>query len=1563
MRPPSRRYLKKSIPERISPTVMSYHDPPQAADERGLYAPQFESDACGTGVLARLDGVPAPGIVRQALTMLERMAHRGASGWEPNTGDGAGITVQLPHEFFVRKLRRRGLELPARGQYAVGMLFLPPHRRRRAQIRAIIEAAAAGLGFDVLAYRRVPVDPAGIGAAALSTAPRMEQLFVQPRKQPADTAALERRLYVLRQVISHRVAAAPGGVGEAFYVASLSSRTIVYKGQLTARQVRGYFRDLLAGDFASAIAVVHSRFSTNTLPRWALAQPFRLLAHNGEINTVEGNRAWWRAREPQLRGGQFTREELDLVLPVLSEGASDSASFDQVLEFLIHAGRSLPETLLSMAPEAWQHNPALPDDLRAFYEYQALLLEPWDGPAAICFTDGTLAGAMVDRNGLRPLRWSLTADGLLVMASETGVVPLDPARIVANGQLQPGEMLLADLGRQRLWTNDEIKTAVSRRFAFRAWLDEHRLSLIPSVAAAPPPWSTDMARLFGCTREDLAVVLKPMAERGEEPVGSMGVHTPLAVLSERPQHLSHYFKQLFAQVTNPPIDPIREQSVMSLYMPIGGSTEIIDVFTQYGRFVPLDSPVLTEAEFVALRQLDSPAIQVGMLETLWASESDPGALETALDRLGAEAARLVHEQACRVLVLSDRHVGAAQAAIPSLLALGAVHQHLVRTGLRTGVALVVDAGDVWAVHHVAALIGFGANAVCPYLAYGALANLHEQRVLDGVADVRHAMGNYRKALDKGLLKILSKLGISTIQSYCGAQRFEAVGLAPAVMARCFPGAVSRLGGLDFDRLAAETLERHRSVFAETKPVAGGLAGLDHDGRFQWRRDGEYHRFNPQTIHLLQHAVRRGDYQLYEKFAAAMHDAERPPCTLRDLLDLAPGHPVPLEEVEPVEAILRRFSSGAMSFGSISHEAHVTLAIAMNRIGGKSNCGEGGEDEARNHAPDAASGVRAQYLGALDDTDWQPGDSARSAIRQVASGRFGVTSAYLAAADELQIKMAQGAKPGEGGQLPGDKVDAWIGRVRYARPGTTLISPPPHHDIYSIEDLAQLIFDLKHANPRARISVKLVAKAGVGVIAAGVAKAKADVILISGHDGGTGASSLSSIHHAGLPWELGLAEAHQTLVRNRLRDRVVLQTDGQLCTGRDLAMAALLGAEEWVVATAALVAEGCILMRKCHLNTCPVGIATQDPVLRRRFAATPEHLVRYFTYLARDLRGIMAALGFRTIEEMVGRVDRLCRRLPAPAGLRAELDLTALLYREPAEFQLAPRTGRRSSDALLDGVLDHELVARAAAALHEQAVCRGRFQIANTDRAVGTLLSWEVSRRYGASGLPDGTIRYRFRGSAGQSFGAFLAPGLDFRLYGEANDYCGKGLSGGRVVVTARSGPRRSKIRAEGKIELQTSNFEFRNTVIGNVAFYGATGGEAYIAGRAGARFAVRNSGLRAVVEGVGDHAGEYMTGGTVVLLGPTGRNVGAGMSGGVIYALDPDGALADRCNRDSVELVPLGEADRRRLHGLLQRHFYYTRSAAAKEVLRDWETAAGRFVKIRTKQKVTIAEFGLRIAA
>ena len=1475
---------------------------------QGLYDPAGERDACGIGFVVNIKGRASHQIIEQGIQILVNLTHRGAAGCDPDTGDGAGLLIQIPHAFFARECDRLGFSLPPPGRYGVGMVFLPVERHERLLAEGILERIAREEGLEVLGWRDTPVDDTAIGRIARASRPYIEQLFLAPRNG-MDQDALERKLYVVRKRAEREIAAGDLREKGHFYIPSLSTRTIVYKGLLLAPQIARFYKDLSDPEVVSALCLVHQRFSTNTFPTWQLAHPFRYLCHNGEINTLRGNVAWMHARQSILASPLFG-DDIKKLFPLCTPGASDSAILDNVVELLYLAGRSLPHVMAMLVPEAWAGDPTMSAEKRAFYEYHASLMEPWDGPAAIAFTDGRVIGATLDRNGLRPARYLVTHDDLVILASETGVLPIPPERVRAKGKLQPGRMFLVDLEQGRIVPDEEIKHRLASRRPYAEWLARHQITL--DKLPEPPRWHpTDFAtirrrqRCFGYTDEDLKMILTPMASTGEEPVGSMGVDTPLACLSDRPQLLFNYFKQMFAQVTNPPIDPIREESVMSLASFIGTERNILDETPEHCHTLKLEHPILTNRDLEKLRRVSWGDFLATTLPALFRVGGGEKELRRALDGL-CRRASLAIRNGYTLIILSDRGFDEEYAPIPSLLALTAVHNHLVREETRTQVALIVESGEPREVMHFALLLGYGASAVNPYLAVETLEDLHRRGCLTPGLSLEKALANYVKAVNKGLLKVISKMGISTLQSYQGAQIFEAVGLNQDLIEKYFTGTPSRIEGVGLDVLAREAALRHAHAF---EPERDDEPELEVGGELRFRAGGEYHLFNPFTISKLQHAVRQDSYETYREYAEVIDNQNRRLCTLRGLLEFkfAP-QPIPLDEVEPASEIVKRFVTGAMSFGSISREAHETLAVAMNRIGGKSNTGEGGEEEERFF------------------------DERRSAVKQVASGRFGVTTGYLVHADELQIKIAQGAKPGEGGQLPGHKVDEIIARVRHSIPGVQLISPPPHHDIYSIEDLAQLIYDLKNVNPRARISVKLVSESGVGIVAAGVAKAHADVILISGHDGGTGASPLTAIRHSGTPWELGLAETQQVLVLNDLRSRVRLQVDGKMQTGRDVVIAALLGAEEFGFATAPLVAMGCVLMRKCHLNTCPVGIATQDPVLRKRFQGQPEHVIRYFFFVAEQVRELMARLGFRTVDEMVGRVDRLEMRRAEDHWKARGVDLSAILY-NPAVPSRVGRRCLRAQDHGLEQALDHQLIERARPALERAEPVEFEREIRNVHRSVGAMLSGEIARRWGSRGLPDDTIRIRFTGSAGQSFGAFLAPGVTLILAGDANDYIGKGLSGGRLIVMPPPG---SRFRPE------------ENILIGNVALYGATGGEAFFSGVAGERFAVRNSGATAVVEGVGDHGCEYMTRGLVVVLGRTGRNFAAGMTGGLAFVLDETGEFArSRCNRTSVDLEPLADpADIESVRALIQRHLVLTGSPRAGWVLENWADVLPVFVKV-----------------
>jgi glutamate synthase (ferredoxin) len=1506
----------------------------------GLYDPRYEHDACGVGFVVQIDGRRSNAIVRQALQVLINLLHRGACGCEANTGDGAGILIQMPDKFLRKEAARLEMTLPPAGEYGAGLVFLPRRAEARHAIQALCERIVADEGQRVIGWRDVPTDDRDVGPSAVAVEPLFKQLFIGSTLAAAPSAAgtraasrrvsaFERKLYVIRKRIEHEVDRLALADRKDFYIVSLSSNTLTYKGMLTADQIERMFLDLGDPDVESALALVHQRFSTNTFPSWPLAHPYRYIAHNGEINTLRGNINWMKAREA-LCASDVLGDDLKKIVPIIREGGSDTAIFDNVLEFLVMSGRSLPHAILMMIPEPWQAHESMSPDRRAFYEYHSSLMEPWDGPASIAFTDGTVIGAVLDRNGLRPSRYYVTKDGLVVMASEVGVLDIPPENVLVKERLHPGRIFLVDTAQGRIVDDDEIKREIASDHPYQAWLDANLVKIedLPAAPDAIPPAHGTVERrqvAFGYTHEDLRLLLAPMALNGEEPIGSMGTDTPLAVLSERPRLLYDYFKQLFAQVTNPPLDAIREELVTSMESTIGPEGNLLEPRPESCRQIAVKYPVLDNEQLAKLRHVDWPGFRSITLSTLYRPDEGGAGLERAMDELRAKASEAV-AAGHTIVILSDRGVNEQLAPIPSLLATAGVHHHLVREGTRTKCALVIESGDAREVHHMALLIGYGAGAVNPYLAFETLSDMIRERALEGPTHER-AVVNYIRALNKGILKVMSKMGISTVQSYCGAQIFEAVGLDRAFVDRFFTWTASRIGGIGIDVVAEETRQRHARAFP-ARPVEP--LQIDSGGEYQWRRDGEHHLFTPDIVYKLQHATRSNQYKVYREYTQLVNDQSRRLGTLRGLIDFkSDAAAIPLEDVEPVESIVRRFATGAMSYGSISQEAHEMLAIAMNRLGGKSNTGEGGEDPAR-YVPDAN------------------GDSRRSAVKQVASGRFGVTSEYLVNCDDLQIKMAQGAKPGEGGQLPGHKVYPWIAKVRHSTPGVTLISPPPHHDIYSIEDLAQLIYDLKNANDRARIHVKLVAEVGVGTIAAGVAKAHADVVLISGHDGGTGASPLTAIKHSGVPWELGLAETQQVLVLNKLRDRIVVQVDGQMKTGRDVVIAALLGAEEYGFATAPLVVSGCIMMRVCHLNTCPVGIATQDPELRKKFTGAPEFVENFFRFVAEDVRECMAQLGFRTIDEMIGRVDRLDLKQAVSHWKAKGLDLTGILH-EPDVPASVARRRVQAQDHGLAQALDNELILACQPALEGRHPVELRLPIRNVHRTTGTMLGSEVTRRYGAAGLPDDRITIDFTGSAGQSFGAFLPRGITLRLEGDANDGFGKGLSGGKLAVLP---PQDATFQAD------------ENIIVGNVSLYGATSGEAYVGGVAGERFAVRNSGALAVVEGVGDHGCEYMTEGRVVVLGQTGRNFAAGMSGGLAFVFDPNDVFTGLCNRSMVELESLQDRDDVDLVlRLIRRHVRYTNSRLAARILEGWESVQSAFVKVtpRDYKRVRMAEARARI--
>ncbi len=1464
----------------------------------GMYDPAYEHDNCGVGAVADLSGAPRHQTLVRALDVLDRLEHRGATGPEIDTGDGAGILLQTPHEFLRAVV---DFELPEPGRYACGMVFLPREDEPRAEIKALIERQIETHGQKLLGWRDVPVDESVPGKTAAEVMPVIRQVFVGSTLDDQD--AFERKLYVIRRTIEKER-------GQDLAIPSFSSRTVVYKGMLLSPQLRQFFPDLCDERMKTALALIHSRFSTNTFPSWQLAHPYRMIAHNGEINTLRGNINWMRARESRLLSDAFG-DDLQEVIPVIDECGSDSAIFDNVLELLVLAGRSLPHALMMMIPESWEGRTDMPRHVQDFYAYHSCMMEPWDGPAAVAFTDGRVVGATLDRNGLRPGRWQVTTDGFVVLASETGVLEYPPEEVVKKGRLQPGKLFFVDVENGRIVEDDEVKYEVASQKPYGDWYRDRTVHLdeMPDVAPRdfPSEALTTRQQLFGYSQEDLRITLARMGgATAEEPIGSMGNDFSLAVLSDRQPPLYSYFKQLFAQVTNPPIDPIREKVVMSLSTAVGPHENLLDETPEHAHQLVISQPLLSNGELEKLRQVDHHIFEADTLDATFPVSEGAAGLERAMERLCREASELI-ASGDNILIISDRNASRERVPIPALLAVAGVHHHLVREGTRLQAGLVVESGEPREVHHICCLIGYGASAVNPYLAFETLHDMFDHGRLPGVESAAQAETNMVKAMGKAILKTISKMGISTVRSYCGAQIFEAVGLEKQFIDRFFTNTTSRIGGIGLEVLAKEALERHTRAFPHTSDR------LPVGGVHQWRRDGEHHQWNPDTVASIQHAVRHGGAESYEEFTKLINEDASRRATLRGLLKFRPPEsgPIPIEEVEPAKEIVKRFATGAMSLGSLSTEAHETLAIAMNRIGGKSNTGEGGEDPRRfKRDPN--------------------GDLRRSAIKQVASGRFGVTAHYLVNADELQIKMAQGAKPGEGGQLPGHKVDEYIAKIRHSTPGVGLISPPPHHDIYSIEDLKQLIFDLRCANPDARISVKLVSEVGVGTVAAGVAKANSDHVVIAGHDGGTGASPVSSIQSAGVPWEIGLAETQQTLVMNKLRDRITVQTDGQLKTGRDVVVAALLGAEEFGFATAPLITIGCIYMRACHLNTCPVGIATQDPRLRKRFQGKPEHVVNYFFFVAEEVRKYMAELGVRNFEDLVGRTD-LLQPDDAISHWKAKgVDITGLLAPPDAPPEIARRKVRRQ-DPVLDDHRDHEWIELAQPALEngEQVEIDGK--VVNANRCVGGLLSGEIARRHGNEGLPDDTIRIRAHGHGGQSFGGWLMRGVTIELDGDANDYTGKGMSGGVLAVRPPEG---------------STFVPEENVVIGNTVLYGATAGRAFFRGLAGERFAVRNSGVEAVVEGVGDHGCEYMTGGRVVVLGPTGRNFAAGMSGGIAYVLDPNSEFEAKCNTELVELEEMETDDLDKVRALVQEHFERTGSTVAQRVLDEWDALLGAWVKV-----------------
>ncbi len=1484
-----------------------------------LYDPRYEHDACGVGFVCRLNNAPSHGIIDQGLQILVNLAHRGAYACDADTGDGAGIMIQMPDRFLRGACKDEGIRLPDPGHYAAGQVFLPPDTIQQEKCIKKMEDMIRKEGQSVLGWRKVPVQSDVLGPLSRHVEPDIFQVFIGRAKSIADQDRFERTLYLIRRQAEKAVAQTGLAQSGYFHIPSLSSRTLVFKGMFVAHQLRDYFTDLTDPAMESALAMVHQRYSTNTFPAWALAHPFRFIAHNGEINSLRGNANWLKSRQALFTSPLFGKH-LNKVLPVIPPGASDSASLDSVVELLYHSGRSLPHCIMMLIPEAWQHHDTMDDTKRAFYEYHACTMEPWDGPATVPFSDGRVIGAVLDRNGLRPSRYTVTKDGLVVMASETGVLPIAPEQIARRGRLEPGRMFLADLEAGRIVEDEEIKSRISGRQPYRRWLKDHLVTLSTLAEKAEPVapalnhvsllpmWQKQL--LFGYTREDTKMLLPPMAVDGKEAIGSMGDDIPPAILSRRSRLLYDYFKQLFAQVTNPPLDAIRESLVTSLNTYLGAEGNLLDESPEHCRRLKLDGPILSEGQLALLRGADLPGLRAVTLDICFPAGSGGQGLEDALEQLCSRAVDAVKDGAT-ILILSDRGADAQQAPIPALLAVGAVHHHLIREGLRTWCGLVVESAEPREVHHFCCLVGFGAGAVCPYLAYESIEDLIQTGQID-VTDLSMAIQSYIHAVEGGMLKVMSKIGISTLQSYQGAQIFECLGLSQALVERFFTDTASRIGGADLSEIAIDAQSRHDKAFkAPDRPDARLLPS---GGRYKWRRDGEAHQYNPVMLARFRKAVFDEDWESWQAFSAAVNEQNRNEGFLRGLIDFKPdGDPVPLDEVEPWTEIVKRFKTGAMSYGSISKEAHETLAIAMNRIGGRSNSGEGGEDADR-FTPDA-------------NGDWR-----NSAIKQVASGRFGVTAAYLASAREIQIKMAQGAKPGEGGQLPAFKVYPWIARTRHSTPYVGLISPPPHHDIYSIEDLSQLIFDLKRANARARISVKLISTVGVGTIAAGVVKGGANTVLIGGDSGGTGAAPQGSIRYSGVPWELGLPEAHQTLVLNGLRKRAVLECDGQLKTGRDVAIACLLGAEEFGFGTLSLVALGCVMMRVCHLNTCPVGIATQDPELRKKFTGKPEHVVAMMRFIAEEVRHIMAQLGFRRLEEMVGKADRLDFQ-PAVNHWKAHgVDLSEAVRRARTPAYIMDHCGEIQAQPF-DERVDNEIRAQAGPALDKKQPVTIQVALGNVHRTVGTRLSSEIAERYGDEGLPDDTVTLQCRGSAGQSFFAFAARGMTALIKGDANDYFGKGLSGAKLIIRP---PEAATFTAE------------ENVIIGNVAFYGATSGEAYIRGLAGERFCVRNSGVRAVVEGTGDHPCEYMTGGRVVILGPTGRNAAAGMSGGIAYVLDEKGDFAThRCNMEMVALEEIEEEKEiAEVKDMIQKHYDYTGSDVARRVLDNWDAMLPKFVKI-----------------
>ncbi|MFA6320656.1 MAG: glutamate synthase large subunit [Candidatus Omnitrophota bacterium] len=1488
---------------------------PSLPDRKGLYDPRFEHDSCGVGFVCNIKGNGSNELVLQGLEVLNRLAHRGATGADPKTGDGAGILIQIPHDFFIKKCETENIALPDLGEYGTGLIFLPTDEKEKDICRKITEETIKEEGQAFLGWRKVPVDRSDIGVTAQKTAPVIEQPFIGKASGIKDTLEFERKLFVIRKRIENAIRSSDLRQKSFFYITNLSCRTFSYKGLLMPHQVGNFFLDLKDKDVKSAICLVHSRYSTNTFPTWNLSQPFRFLAHNGEINTLRGNINWMKARESLLASDLFGKD-IKKLYPVIVPGGSDSAAIDNVFELLILSGRSIPHAMMMLIPAAWEQDNSMSAKLKHFYKYHSCLTEPWDGPAAMAFTDGTRIGACLDRNGLRPARYIITNKDFAVMSSEVGVLDIPSKDIVKSGRLEPGRIFFIDTGLGKIIDDSELKDQMASRSPYGSWIKNNIVELDSLPKSKKPAGKSDdiekNMKAFGYTREDLKVIITPMAEKGAEPVGSMGNDTPHAVLSPKPQLLYTYFKQLFAQVTNPAIDPIREELVMSLESYIGPEKNLLAETADHCHRLHVKRPILINDELLKIRDIKFNGFKTKTISILFDVKNEKNILKT-INNICSETSDAIKD-GYKFIILSDRGTNKNKCALPALLAVGALHQYLVKKSLRTQIGIIVESAEPREVHHFALLFGYGADCVNPYLAYEVISKLIKDGDLN--IDPDKALHNYIKAVDKGILKILSKMGISTLQSYRGAQIFEALGLDGKVVDKCFTGTASRVGGIGFDCIHKECIARHNMAYA-----GADTPYLSSGGIYQWKRDGEFHLWNPESIAALQDATRLNDYKKYQEFAKLINDQSKNPCTLRSMLKFKSVTPIPISEVEPVGSIFKRLATGAMSFGSISKTAHETLALAMNKLGGRSNTGEGGEDPAR-------------------FTPLPNGDSARSAIKQVASGRFGVTTNYLVNADEIQIKIAQGAKPGEGGQLPGHKVSSMIARTRYTTPGVTLISPPPHHDIYSIEDLAQLIFDLKNVNPRARISVKLVSEIGVGTIAAGVAKGHADMILISGGDGGTGASPLSSIKHAGLPWELGLSEAHQTLVLNDLRSRVRLQTDGQMRTGRDVAIAALLGAEEFGFCTAALIISGCVMLRHCHLNNCSVGVATQDEILEKRFRGKPEYLINYFHFIAEELRQIMASLGMRTIDEMVGRVDLLERDEKIKSWKTDTIDFSRILYKPSVPDNVDTHCTVKQ-DHGIDKILDIKLIELSREAIRNAVPIRIETEIKSINRTTGAMLSGEICRLHGEEGLPQDTIKCKFRGMAGQSFGAFLTKGVNFELEGMANDYVGKGISGGTIIVYP---DKTSQYASED------------NIIIGNTAFYGAINGQAYIRGMAGERFCIRNSGLLAVVEGVGDHGCEYMTGGRVIVLGKTGRNFGAGMSGGIAYIYDPKNEFEGKYNKEMVQIEKVTDEDEPTINDLLLNHSRYTQSPVAKKILANFKGSMKKFVKVMPLEYKRILE-------